>query len=74
MAGVEDAGSPEELEFTSSAELPVEEEPAGVASPGLTVATIPVVPLPEPMVERLPPVRISELAEESLSGSRLGKP
>jgi len=72
--GAEDPGSLDEFEFTSSDELAAAGVPSGAASPGFTVATMPVFPVPEPIVERFPPERTSTLADESVSGSMLGKP
>src|SRR6516165_6937800 len=73
-AGAEEAGSLDEFELTSSDEPPAAGEPSGGASPGFTVATMPVFPVPEPIVERFPPERMSAFADESVSGSMLGKP
>src|SRR6266852_2833848 len=62
-------------EFTSSAGVP----PAGAGSPGLTVPTIPVVPVLAPAPEptsavRPPPERISTPEVVSASGSIFGAP
>ena len=70
----EEAGSLDEFEFTSSDGPPPAGVPSGAASPGFTVATMPVFPVPEPIVERFPPDRMSAFAEASVSGSMFGKP